>query len=285
MVRSILSDIEQNPNLKGTHKVCTPGGEQDLLCISEQASDLLCMRLRRSDVEAFRNQVLNIVYSVRHKGMYVDPNILDEIANNPNPEYAAAQARLYYEWQRTMDLNNMLNKQIAQQQPLVNFANSIMDSGNTISMNELAKLIWNNYTEDIGRNRMMEMMRKDGFLLLDNTPSQFSVSNGYMVLVYKDNNVPVSRITPYGAQYFMNYYCHIDIMSPNYMQQHDNYRIMSQQYKIDSMGSLINHINSTYGPFNDVKSKFLVQQVELTDFKVKKPPLIVDINKKDKSSK
>ena len=288
MLRSILSDAESNPKIAATHKVCgrsSNGVEQirDQLCISEFGIDLLCLRLRRNDVIQFRNHVLNIIYSVRHKGMYVEPAMLDQIVNSQDPNIAAAQARLYYEWQRSNELNNMLSEQIAQQQPLVNFANSIMDSGNTISLNELAKLIWNNYSEDIGRNRMMELMRKDGFLLLDNTPSQFSVSNGYLVLVYKDGNIPVSRVTPYGIQYFMNFYCHIDIMSPNYMRDHDSYRIMSQQFKIDSMGSLLNHLNTTYCPFNDIKSKFLTQQVELTDFKVKKPQMIVDV-KKDKNS-
>ena len=235
----LVQSLPNDPNMVQTYKVrlnLVDGRAQlrDMLVISEAGLDMLCMRSNNPALRQFQYEVLKIIQHVRHTGMFIQPQLAEPMAFNPN--IAQEQARRYVEfckafyntaftnpihghmfreifWANARNLAHQreveaLQGQINQMQEQVNIANTITNAANTISLDELAKLIWN-FDVDIGRNRLMEKLRNDDFLMKKgevNVPTQLSVNAGLMVMVLSDTGFPTARVTPYGIDYFIKKY-------------------------------------------------------------------------------
>jgi anti-repressor protein len=88
-----------------------------------------------------------------------------------------------------------LHKQLEEQKPLVEFADRVSQSSDTVDMAEMAKLVKDEGIE-IGRNRLINWMKEQKYLLNNNTPYQKYVDAGYMKVV------DVPKDTPYGTRSF-----------------------------------------------------------------------------------
>lgn len=147
-------------------------------------------------------------------------------------------------WKADRDELKRLEQQQKKDEPKVSFAESVQrqDKEGYFPFSYLAKLL-NQNGIDIGRNRLLAEMRKDGFILRKGTfarkynePVQGAVENGWFVVSYetpkyKDGKVilnshgeplparPYTKITPKGIYYFMTFY----LRKYGKLTQHESY--------------------------------------------------------------
>lgn len=89
-----------------------------------------------------------------------------------------------------------LNEKIEEQRPLVEFAEHVSESSDTVDMGEMAKIAVSEKIKGIGRNRLIDWMKEKGFLMGDGKPYQRYVDQGLMKVV------DVTKKTPYGSRIF-----------------------------------------------------------------------------------
>lgn len=202
---------------------------REVLVVSESGLDYLTMNSTKPDARLFQAEVLRIIYTIRHTGTYIPQTTLHQLqAGNgiilnqylkeveehykteladPNSPHNTLQANLMREKLfHTVD-KNLDAYQRQHNAEKVNLANALISNlPHTISLGKLAKIIYNTDT-NIGRNRLMELMRQDGFLMKTgpiNIPTQKSVALG--VLILAESNMLTTRVTPHGQQFFVTMY-------------------------------------------------------------------------------
>ncbi|MCR5346184.1 MAG: phage antirepressor KilAC domain-containing protein [Fretibacterium sp.] len=197
---------------KGRKRITTPGGEQEMLCLSEQG---LYFFLGRSDKPAalpYQKTVAGqIMPSIRKHGAYMTPKKLEEILFNPDLLIGLAQ-RLKDEQAKSA----ALEARAEADRPKVLFADSVAASDTSILIGNLAKLIRQNGV-DIGQNRLFQWMRKNGYLISVkgdryNMPTQESMDRGLFEIVERtrispNGNVHIDRttkVTGKGQVFFVN---------------------------------------------------------------------------------
>ena len=84
---------------------------------------------------------------------------------------------------------------IEEDKPLVDFANHVTESSDTVDVGEFAKIVKNEKI-DIGRNRLFEWLRKNKFLMDGNVPYQKYINNGYFEVI------ETTKTTAYGSKLF-----------------------------------------------------------------------------------
>lgn len=90
---------------------------------------------------------------------------------------------------------NNLKLQIAEQKPLVTFAENVASSADSISMKQMANLAQDEHI-DIGRNRLIKFLKEKKILMKDNTPYQQYLDRKYFDVI------KVPKKTVYGEMYF-----------------------------------------------------------------------------------
>lgn len=90
---------------------------------------------------------------------------------------------------------NNLKIQIAEQKPLVTFAENVASSADSISMKQMANLAQDEHI-DIGRNRLIKFLKDKKVLMKDNTPYQQYLDRKYFDVI------KVHKKTVYGEMYF-----------------------------------------------------------------------------------
>ena len=90
---------------------------------------------------------------------------------------------------------NNLKAQIAEQKPLVTFAENVASSADSISMKQMANLAQDEHI-DIGRNRLIKFLKDKKVLMKDNTPYQQYLDRKYFDVI------KVPKKTVYGEMYF-----------------------------------------------------------------------------------
>ena len=77
---SLLDDDE-----KGTNSIRTPGGEQQMLVISEPGLYSLILRSRKPEAKAFKRWIIHeVVPSIRKRGLYATEAVMDRILDDPD---------------------------------------------------------------------------------------------------------------------------------------------------------------------------------------------------------
>lgn len=122
------------------------------------------------------------------------------------------------ELERQKDLISVQNEQLEQQKPKVKFAEQVANSKDSISVNEMAKLLHKNGV-NIGRNRLLEWLRNknlvmkisDGNRRWSNVPTQTAVNKGLLTIIEKtytdtfgDPRISTTTfVTPKGQDYIL----------------------------------------------------------------------------------
>ena len=83
---------------------------------------------------------------------------------------------------------------IEEDKPLVNFAETISKTSDSISIGDFAKLIKDEGIK-LGRNKLFEWLRDNKYLMKDNKPYQKYIDNGYFEIIEYSYN------TPYGSKF------------------------------------------------------------------------------------
>ena len=197
---------------KGIKRINTPGGEQEMLCLTEQG---LYFFLGRSDKKAALPYQMwiagDVVPSIRKHGFYATPSTVEDILKNPDNFIQVLQA--FKEEQRK---NRELQQQINDNRPKVIFAEAVDASKNSILIGNLAKLLCQNGYK-IGQNKLFAWLRDHGFLISCkgerwNMPMQTYVDQGLFELKKSIVNNPdgttkvthTTKVTGKGQIYFIN---------------------------------------------------------------------------------
>lgn len=87
-----------------------------------------------------------------------------------------------------------LLEKIEEDKPLVDFAETISKTSDSISIGDFAKLIKDEGVK-LGRNKLFEWLRDNKYLMKDNKPYQKYIDNGYFEIIEYSYN------TPYGSKF------------------------------------------------------------------------------------
>ena len=196
---------------KGLKRIMTPGGEQEMTCLSEQG---LYFFLGRSDKKAalpYQMWVADkVIPSIRKHGAYLTPEKAEEIIANPD-----LIIRLAEEVKAERAKNAALAQKVEEDKPKVIFADAVDASKESILIGNLAKILCQNGIQ-IGQNRLFKWLRERGFLITGgerhNIPKQEFIERGYFEVKKSVVNNPdgstrvthTTKVTGKGQIYFVN---------------------------------------------------------------------------------
>lgn len=139
----------------------------------------LAFRSSKESAERFTNWVAEeVLPQIRKTGGYIP------IKENETELEIVSKALLI--------VNKILEekeKLLKEQKPFVDFAKQIGASEGSIEIGEFAKIINDNEEISIGRNRLFDWLRKNGYLMKNNIPYQRYIKNNYFEVIEK----PVPR--------------------------------------------------------------------------------------------
>ena len=186
---------------KGTQNVSTPGGDQQMSVITEAGFYHAAMRSRVEKAKEFRRWVTHeVLPQIRKTGGYIP------VAQEDDEKTILCKALMIYK--RTIEEKEAL---IEEQKPLVQFAEAVTSSEDSILIRDLAKLITQNGVK-IGQGRLFYWLRLHGYLFQRETrPIQKWVEEGLFdtnVTLVQTNHGTKERITTKvtgkGQQYFID---------------------------------------------------------------------------------
>ena len=198
---------------KGVHSTHTPGGNQQVLLVTEPGFYKLVLQSRKPEAKAFQRWVTHeVLPALRRDGGYM-------VARDETPEQTMARAVLLA--QATIDRQKSriagLEAENEEMRPKALFADAVAASDGTCLIGEFAKMLRQNGV-DIGQNRLFAMLREDGYLgkvgQNRNVPTQRSMELGLFriketAITHSDGHVTINRtpkLTGKGQRYFLERY-------------------------------------------------------------------------------
>jgi anti-repressor protein len=199
---------------KGTKRVRTPGGEQEMQCLSEQGLYFFLARSDKPKALPFQKKVAGeILPSIRKYGAYMTPQKIEEVLYNPDTIINLAQA-LKKEQAKARELT----AKVEEDRPKVLFADSVSASRTSILIGEMAKLLRQNGVE-IGQNRLFEKLREEGYLMKDGSSRNMPTQHSMELELFEMKETAINRsngdidikktpkVTGRGQVYFINKFC------------------------------------------------------------------------------
>lgn len=217
------------------HKWNTPGGVQSITFVSEAGfysllfnmqpkkakgvsqNDALILE-RVEKLRQFKRWVTSeVLPSIRKHGAYLTPQVQNQIVNNPDLLISLA-TKIKEEQTRNrilMEENTDLRAQNDVMKPKALFADSVSVSESDCTVGAFAKILRQNGVQ-IGRNRLFEWLRDNGYLMRDgqkekNIPTQKSMEMGLFrvkeTTIHNGDEVFISYtayITGKGQTYFLD---------------------------------------------------------------------------------
>ena len=197
---------------KGVHRMHTPGGEQEMLIISEQGLYFFLGRSDKPKALPYQKWVAgDVVPTIRKHGGYLTPAKLEEALTDPD-----TIIRLATNLKAEREKRQALEAQAAADRPKVVFAESIEVAKTSILVGEMAKLIKQATGCDMGQNRFFEWLRANGYLhkggSARNMPTQRCIDAGWMEIkegtrIGSSGECHITRtpkVTGKGQIYFVN---------------------------------------------------------------------------------
>ena len=199
---------------KGVRSTHTPGGNQQVLLVTEPGFYKLVLQSRKPEAKAFQRWVTHeVLPALRRDGGYMVARA-DE-----TPEETMARALLLA--QGTMERQKRriagLEAENEEMRPKALFADAVAASDGTCLIGEFAKMLRQNGVS-IGQNRLFAMLREDGYLgkvgQNRNVPTQRSMELGLFriketAITHSDGHVTINRtpkLTGKGQRYFLERY-------------------------------------------------------------------------------
>ena len=196
---------------KGIKRINTPGGEQEMLCLTEQGVYFFLGRSDKPKALPYQMWIAgDVVPSIRKHGAYLTPQAQEELITNPD-----FIIRLAQELKAERIKVKALQEQAEKDRPKVIFADSVEASKDSILVRELAKLLRQNGVL-LGEKRLYRKLRERGYLIKSgsdyNMPSQKSMELGLMEVLERTINrgdgkafsTRTTKITGKGQVYFIN---------------------------------------------------------------------------------
>lgn len=188
---------------RGSLKVDTLGGKQEMATVNEYGLYSLVMSSRKPEAKEFKRWVTHeVLPSIRKYGSY----------NMAIPRTLPDALKAYAS---EIEAHNKTKALLEAQKPKVVFADAVNASHTSILVGELAKLLrQNGYS--IGQNRLFERLRNDGYLIKSgsskNVPTQKSMDMKLFeiketTIVNSDGTLRITKtpkVTGKGQIYFIN---------------------------------------------------------------------------------
>jgi prophage antirepressor-like protein len=147
---------------KGTSIICTPGGNQEMIVVSESGLYSLIMTSRKPEARQFKKWVTSeVLPQIRKTGMYVCSYKIPQTY----PEALRLAADLAEQNQKLL--------------PKAEQYDRFISGDNYQAMNIVAKAL------GIGRNKLFRLLRDRRILMNNNTPYQRYIDAGYFVVKEK----------------------------------------------------------------------------------------------------
>lgn len=174
------------------------GRQGETNIVNEAGLYALILGSRKPEARVFKRWITHdVIPSIRKNGMYATDTLLD----NPEHLLLLVTQRLVDERKARLAAEALLEEQ----KPLVTFAETCLDSKDSILVRELAKVA-NKNGINIGQNRLYKLLREWGLILPDSTePSQRAMDAGYFAVVqrpvdtaYGQHLTYTTKVTPRG---------------------------------------------------------------------------------------
>ena len=182
----------------------------DTGCVSESGLYSLILGSRKPEARAFKRWVTHdILPAIKRHGFYASEQTVESMLHDPDTMITLLQN---FKSERAARL--AAESRIAQDAPKVLFADSVSESADSILIGDLAKLLHQNGL-DIGRDRLFERLRADGFIMKYTTaPTQKAMNLGLFRVVERtvvnpDGSIRITsttRVTGKGQRYFFDRY-------------------------------------------------------------------------------
>ncbi len=212
---------------KGRYPITTPGGEQKMLCLTEQGLYFFLGRSDKPKAIPYQMWVAgDVVPSIRQTGFYATQATAQQILNDPDifidvlkayKEQKHRNVELAAKNEFLEQVTQSLQKQVVANKPKVIFADAVDASDDSMLIGNFAKILKQNGV-DMGQNRLFEWFRKNGYLMnvtkgeRKNMPTQKSMDLGLFEVKKTVINNPdgsnrithTTKITGRGQIYFIN---------------------------------------------------------------------------------
>lgn len=161
----------------------------------------LAMKANNAAAEAFQKKIADeVIPSIRKHGAYLTPEKVEEVLLNPDTIILLA-TRLKNEQEERM----RLEAQIEADAPKVELAEQCLMAKNSISLNEVCKVLYRENDLEIGSHRLFRFLREHKVLQANNLPYQCYMERGWFDNTQEQDCVgsniityPTARITPKG---------------------------------------------------------------------------------------
>lgn len=160
---------------KGLRLMQTPGGNQQVLCVTEPGFYRLVLRSRKPEAKAFQRWVTHdVLPALRREGGYMASR------DGETPEETMARAVLLA--QQTIDRQRRrvaeLEARNASIEPKAGFFDACMDGERWQSFTEVSRLFYQ-YDRTMTRKRMFELGQADGMITRDKQATRLAIDRGY----------------------------------------------------------------------------------------------------------
>ena len=151
----------------------------------------LAMKAKNETAERFQAKIADeVIPSIRKHGAYITPEKIEEILLNPD-----TIIRMATDLKKERELRIAAEETIEENRPMVEFANHVSNTKDLITMAEMAKIV-RDENIDIGRNRLINWLKKNKYLRSNGEPYQKYINQGLF-----DVKESV-KCTPYGTKVF-----------------------------------------------------------------------------------
>lgn len=161
---------------KGVRSMHTPGGDQEMVFVTEPGLYRLALGSRKPQARAFKRWIVHeVIPSIRRHGLYATPQAAEAMLADPDVMIGALQA-LKAERAKVAELS-AANAAMA---PKALFADAVASSDRCILVGDMAKLLKQN-GYDTGQRRLFAKLHEDGYLMWSggkHVPTQRAMERG-----------------------------------------------------------------------------------------------------------
>lgn len=174
-----------------THLTDSLGRAQETTIVNESGLYNVILRSDKPKAKPFRKWVTSdVLPTIRKHGAYMSAEVIEQTLNDPDFIIQLATSL-----KEERQARKLAEDTIKEQKPLVDFAIHVTQSSDTVDVGEFAKIV-KNENINIGRNRLFEWLRRNGYLMNGNTPYQKYIENGLFEVV------ETTKATVYGTKIF-----------------------------------------------------------------------------------
>lgn len=187
--------LESTEFLNGIMNKQSIANSSNIYLLSEQGYMALVQLMRTERAKEIRKQLRREYFSMRKE--------LNEIAQKKSSLLltvydggvnAVIATRQLVDMEVEIATTPLLEK-IENDKPYTEFAKHVTESSDTVDVGEFSKIVKNEHI-DIGRNRLFEWLRRNKFLMSNNTPYQKYIESKYFEVV------ETTKETAYGTKVF-----------------------------------------------------------------------------------